>query len=86
MEGGEKSSNLLIAEGVDGVELGGTRSRIEAGGETDKDSDKKRGEGEPPRNGSELDGIEILPLEIGVGAEGDGVAEEPAEEHAENSA
>jgi len=33
-----KSKELLIAESVDGVELGGTRSRIEAGSETDKDA------------------------------------------------
>ena len=77
---------LLIAEGVDGIELGGTRSRIEAGGETDKDGESDGGENEPPGNGRELDGIEILPLEIDVGAEGERAAEQPAEEHAENSA
>ena len=41
-KGGAPSSTwgLFIAEGVDGVELGGTRSRIEAGGETDKDAEE----------------------------------------------
>jgi len=38
----EKKRGLLIAEGVDGVEFGGTRSRIEAGGKTDKDGDGPR--------------------------------------------
>ena len=32
-------SKLFVAEGVDGIELGGTRSRIEAGGEADKNGD-----------------------------------------------
>jgi hypothetical protein len=77
---------LLIAEGVDGVELGGTRSRIEAGGETDKDAEHEGAEDEPPGNGRELDGIEILTREIDVGAESDGAAEKPAEEDAENAA
>ena len=35
----EKELGLLITEGVDGIELGGTRSRIEAGGEADKDAE-----------------------------------------------
>ena len=66
---------LLVAEGVDGVELGGTRSRIEAGGETDTDGEDERAEDEPPGDGREFDGIEILALEIDVGAERDGAAE-----------
>ena len=80
------SRELLIAEGVDGIELGGTRSRIEAGGETDKDAEDEGADDEPPGNRGKLDGIEILTREIDVGAESDGAAEEPAKEHAENAA
>ncbi len=82
----EEDCELLIAESVDGVELGGTRSRIEAGGETDKDGEDERGENEPPGNRREFDGIEILAGEINVGAESDGAAEQPAEEDAEDAA
>ena len=77
---------LLIAEGVDWVELGGTRSRIEAGGETDKDGEDEGADNEPPGDGREFNGIEILAGEINVGAESDGAAKQPAEEHAENAA
>jgi len=80
------SEELLIAEGVDGVELGGTRSRIEAGGKTDKDGEEEGAENEPQGDGREFDGIEILALEIDVGAEGDSAAEKPAEEDAEDAA
>ena len=82
----EEHCELLIAEGVDGIELGGTRSRIEAGGETDKDAEEKGADNEPPGNRGEFDGIQILTREISVGAEGDGAAEEPTEQHAEHAA
>ena len=87
-KGGAPSSTwgLFITEGVDGVELGGTRSRIEAGSETDKDGKDEGADDEPPGDGREFDGVEILAGEIDVGAEGDGAAEEPAEEYAENAA
>ena len=81
-----QETKLFIAEGVDGVELGGTRSRIEAGGETDKNGDGERGEGEPPRDGGEFDGIEILAVEIVVGPESHDAAENPAESDADDAA
>ena len=81
----EKKRGLLIAEGVDGVEFGGTRSRIEAGGETDKDGDGQSEENEPPGNSREFNGIEILAMEIKVCAKRDRTAEKPAEQHAKNA-
>ena len=62
--------DLLIAKGVDGVELGGTGSRIEAGGEADKNGEDDRGKHQPPGDGRKFDGIEILALEVDVGAKG----------------
>ena len=78
-KGKKKRADLLIAQRVDGVELGGTRSRIEAGGETHKYSKRESGQHEPPRHGRKLDGIKILAVEIGVGAERECPTEEPAE-------
>ena len=87
-KGGAPSSTwrLLIAEGVDGIEFGGTRSRIEAGGEADKNGDAEGCEGEPPGDRGELNGIEILTRKISVGAERDGAAEGPAGDDAKNTA
>jgi len=48
------------------LSFGGTRSRIEAGGKTDKDGDGQSEENEPPGNSREFNGIEILPKEIKV--------------------
>ena len=69
--GEEDARTLLIAEGVDGVELGGTRSRIEASTEADKNRKEQRKNHEPPRHRRKFDGIEALSLEIEVGSEGD---------------
>src|SRR6266849_4168264 len=80
------SEGLLIAEGVDGVEFGGTGSRIEAGGETGKDGEDEGADEQPQGDGRKFDGVEILTREIDVGAESDGAAEKPAEEDAEDAA
>src|SRR5580692_7874066 len=77
-------ANLLIAQGIDRIELGGTRSRIEASRETHKDSKDKRRQHKPPGHGRELDGIEILAVEINVGAVRERPAQEPPEQHAKN--
>jgi hypothetical protein len=81
-----ENARLLIAEGVNGIELGGTRSRIKASGKTDKNGEGNGGKNEPPRDGRKFDGIKILAFEIDVGAEGESATDEPAEQNAENSA
>lgn len=76
---------LFITEGVDGVELGSTRSRIEAGGEADKDGEGDGGENEPPGYGRKFDGIQILALEIDVCTERKCAADAPAEKYARDA-
>src|SRR5450432_782728 len=77
---------LFIAQGFDGIEFSGARSRIEAGGKTDKHGKSEGGEHQPHGHGRKLNGIEILAVEIKIGSKSECAAKQPAEEHAENSA
>src|SRR5215472_201723 len=81
-----KAAVLFIAQRVDGIEPGGTGSRIKAGHETDKDGKSESAHHQPPRHGRKFYGIQALPLQVQVRAEGDGTAEQPAESDAKNPA
>src|SRR6202163_2315469 len=77
---------LFIAKSVNGIELGSTRSRIEPGSETHKHGKAERRQHQPPRNGRKFNRIEILAVQINVGAIGERAAQQPAKDHAEYSA
>ena len=66
-----RRADLFIAESVNRIELGSTGSRIEPGSETHKHGKAERRQHQPPWNGRELNRIEILAMQINVGAVGD---------------
>src|ERR1700730_10034118 len=55
-----RRATLFIAESVNGIELGSTRSRIEPSSETHKHGKAERRQHQPPRNGRKVNRIEIL--------------------------
>src|SRR5271170_3949551 len=84
--GGEQRDLLLfIAQRINGIELGGTRSRIKSSDKAHKHRESQRTEYQPPRNGGKLDRIQILPLKINVRSKRNRTAKQPAEKHSKNS-
>src|ERR1700676_4148100 len=77
-----RPGHLFIAESVNWIELGSTRSRIEPSSQTHKHRKNERGQYQPPRNRRKFNRIEILPVQINVGAIRDGTAQQPAKGHA----
>src|SRR5277367_3089592 len=83
--GQQRELLLFIAQRINGIELGGTRSRIKSSDKADKHRKSQRTEYQPPRNRREFDGIQILPLKINVRSKRNGATQQPAEKHSENS-
>src|SRR5581483_3840456 len=79
-------ASLLIPQGLDRIEPGGSGSGVEAGDKADDDGETDGAADQPPGNEPDLLGRKLLALEIDVGAGVDDAADGPSEEDAERAA
>src|SRR5260370_1056480 len=83
---GNHANILLVSEGFDRIEAGGAGGGVEASSEADDNGKGDCAEDQPPGNGGNVHAGKILPMKVEVCAEGEGAADEPAKEGAENPA
>src|SRR6476659_7267038 len=82
----EMNASLLIAERLHRIELGRAAGRIEAGKQTDNQSECDRAQHQPPGNEPDLFGWKVLLLEIDVHAEINDASNCPPQRDAHGSA
>src|SRR5260370_17583992 len=83
---GNDANILVVSEGYDRMEAGGGGGGIEASSEADDNGKGDRAEAQTVGNGGNVLAGKIVPMKVGVCAESEGAADEPAKEGAENPA
>src|SRR5215472_11593236 len=75
---------LLITEGLDGIEAGGTRRGIQTGGKADKNGKENAKENKPQGDRGNVHAGNILTMQIDVSAKSDSASNKPAKNGADD--